>query len=99
LEKLLPKLWSEKHAFPEGESSEEAQKRAVKVILEIFNKYEGNNIVFGTHGDIMTLMMNYFDPQYDYSFWRTTTMPDIYKVVFQGQKLVSTTRLWGKKLR
>lgn len=44
----------------------------------------------------MTLMMNYFDPQYDYQFWRTTTMPDIYKVVFQGQKLVSTTRLWEK---
>lgn len=85
-------------AFPEGESSEEAQKRAVKLILKILKKYAGKNIVIGTHGDIMTLMMNHFDPQYDYSFWRTTTMPDIYKVIFQGQKLVSTTRLWEKKL-
>ncbi|MCA1291939.1 histidine phosphatase family protein [Paenibacillus sp. alder61] len=86
-------------AFPEGESNEEAQKRATKVILNILNKYEGKNIVIGTHGDIMTLMMNHFDPQYDYQFWRTTTMPDIYKAVFQGQKLVSTTRLWEKMLR
>ena len=31
-------------------------------------KYEGKNIVIGTHGNIMVLLMNYFNWKYDLSF-------------------------------
>ncbi|WP_308647187.1 histidine phosphatase family protein [Paenibacillus oleatilyticus] len=44
-------------AFPGGESSEQAQERAVKVLAWYLEQYSGRSIVVGTHGDIMTLML------------------------------------------
>jgi 2,3-bisphosphoglycerate-dependent phosphoglycerate mutase len=83
-------------AFPYGESSLKAQKRAVRVIEDILETYEGKKIVIGTHGDIMTLMMNHFDKQYGFYFWQTTSMPDIYKLKFKEKRIINTTRIWGR---
>jgi len=82
-------------AFPNGESSEAAQLRASKVILNILDNHAGKNIVIGTHGDIMTLILNYFDKKFDYSFWKATSMPDIYQATFKGTTLVDVIRLWN----
>ncbi|WP_223275662.1 histidine phosphatase family protein [Paenibacillus elgii] len=81
-------------AFPGGESSEQAQERAVKVLARYLEQYSGRSIVVGTHGDIMTLMLNYFVPSYHFDFWESTTMPDIYKLEFQGKALSNVMRLW-----
>ncbi|WP_238323117.1 histidine phosphatase family protein [Gorillibacterium massiliense] len=81
-------------AFPDGESSEVAQQRASSVILRILDIHKGKKIVIGTHGDIMTLILNYFDKQYEYTFWQSTSMPDIYKVRFKGSELIEVIRLW-----
>lgn len=83
------------YSFPGGESSKDAQERAVKVLNKIIEEFSGKRIVIGTHGDIMTLMMSYYDPRYDFKFWESTTMPDIYKLEFDGNKLVNVTRLWN----
>ena len=82
------------YAFPGGESSAAAQERAVKVLLELLRERQGQRIVVGTHGDIMTLMLNYFDKAYGYPFWETTTMPDVYKLCFNSLQLKHVTRLW-----
>ncbi|MCD4542101.1 hypothetical protein LQV58_28860, partial [Klebsiella pneumoniae subsp. pneumoniae] len=58
------------------------------------DKYEGKNVVVGTHGNIMVLMMNYFDEQYDFEFWKKLAMPDIYKLSFQKKTLVNCIRIW-----
>lgn len=81
-------------AFPHGESSVEAQNRAVKVIIGILKAYKRKKVVIGTHGDIMTLIMNHFDKQYGFDFWQSTSMPDIYKLEFEEMRLISSTRLW-----
>ncbi|AZK47941.1 histidine phosphatase family protein [Paenibacillus lentus] len=81
-------------AFPGGESSIEAQKRAVRVITSIIDRNLGKKIVVGTHGDIMTLMLNYFDKQYDYIFWESTSMPDIYKLRLEGNELIEVIKMW-----
>jgi 2,3-bisphosphoglycerate-dependent phosphoglycerate mutase len=81
-------------AFPNGESSVNAQKRAVDVILRIIDTHTGKSIAVGTHGDIMTLMLHYFNKQYGYLFWESTSMPDIYKVRFDGHRLMDVTRMW-----
>ena len=82
-------------SFPGGESSKDAQKRAVKVITSILKSHRGKKIVIGTHGDIMTLMLNHFDKRYSYSFWESTSMPDIYKLTVEGNKLIEVKRMWG----
>ncbi len=77
--------WS--FAYEGGESNDIAQRRAVICIQNILKKYEGKNIVIGTHGNIMVLLMNYFNSKYDLEFWKTLHMPDVYKLNFD--KIVS----------
>jgi 2,3-bisphosphoglycerate-dependent phosphoglycerate mutase len=81
--------------FPGGESSKQAQERAISILNKVIEEFNGKRIVIGSHGDIMTLMINYFDPTYDFKFWKSTTMPDIYKLEFEENKLENVTRLWN----
>ncbi|MGN7356234.1 histidine phosphatase family protein [Paenibacillus sp. SAF-054] len=81
-------------AYPGGESSAEAQRRGVQAILGILDRHAGHQVVVGTHGDIMTLILNHFDRSYGYDFWRSTSMPDIYKLEFEAQQLKRVTRCW-----
>lgn len=82
------------HTFTGGESSRQAQKRAVKVLKVLLGQHRGKCIAIGTHGDIMTLTLNDFDPQYGYAFWTSSTMPDLYKAQFDGERLDHLERLW-----
>ena len=50
--------------------------------------------MIGTHGAVMTLMMGYFDSNYDLDFLHSTSKPDIYRMEFNEQKLMNVQRLW-----
>ncbi|MGZ9583655.1 histidine phosphatase family protein [Paenibacillus marinisediminis] len=90
------KLYTDRSfAFDGGESSSDAQQRAVMVMDHLLDEHRGKSIVIGTHGDIMTLMMNYYNQAYDFEFWKSMTMPDIYKLEFEGHVLNQVTRLWN----
>jgi len=83
------------YAMDGGESTSAAQQRAIPVIEELLTTYRGKNIVIGTHGNIMTVIMNYYDPRYGYDFWSQTSMPDIYRMTFDGHRLQQVDRLWN----
>ena len=94
-ENSIIRVWQDfTFAFEGGESGLEAQSRGVKAILRILREYSGQNIAVGTHGNIMVLMMNYFNSSYDYNFWTNLEMPDIYKLSFDGEKLSRVQRIW-----
>ncbi|MBD8520899.1 histidine phosphatase family protein [Lysinibacillus fusiformis] len=80
-------------ALEGGESNTDCQKRAVKVLEELLNTYEGQKVVIGTHALVMTLMMGYYHKKYNLDFLLQTTKPDIYKMEFNGQELVGVKRL------
>lgn len=77
-----------------GESTREAQERAVPVIKQLLKKHAGSKIAVGTHGNIMTIIMNYFDSDYGFAFWKSTSKPDIYKLEFEEEQLKSVKKLW-----
>ncbi|PFR13133.1 histidine phosphatase family protein [Bacillus anthracis] len=83
--------WS--FAYEGGESNDVAQRRAVTCMQSILKKYKGKNIVIGTHGNIMVLLMNYFDSKYDFQFWKTLHMPDVYKLTFDNYCFISAERI------
>jgi 2,3-bisphosphoglycerate-dependent phosphoglycerate mutase len=88
------KVWTEpEFSLPGGESNREAQKRGIHSFLGILEKYEGKNVAIGTHGNIMVLIMNHFDQQYDIEFWKKLEMPDIYKLTFEGTSLLGAERV------
>lgn len=92
---LLEKSFSDPNfSLKGGESNAVCQMRAIKVLNELLNTYRGKKVVLGTHGAIMTLMMGYYNNQYDLNFLLNTSKPDIYRMEFNGQELIEVTRLW-----
>jgi 2,3-bisphosphoglycerate-dependent phosphoglycerate mutase len=88
--KSVEKVWADVHfALPGGESNKMAQERAVKELLKLLYKHQGQKIAIGTHGNIMVLMMNYFDSNYGFGFWQELSMPDIWELVFRDKELRS----------
>lgn len=80
-----------------GESGYVAQKRGVQAIEDILLKHQGKNIAIGTHGNIMVLIMNYYNKKYGYSFWKALKMPDVYKLTFINNKLYNVKSLLNMK--
>ncbi|MBB6451808.1 2,3-bisphosphoglycerate-dependent phosphoglycerate mutase [Salirhabdus euzebyi] len=92
----IKKVWNDfDFAWEGGESNHTAQKRGVDAIVQLIDQFNGQNIVISTHGNIMVLIMNYFDPRYDFSFWEQLTMPDIYKLTFDSTQLIDVSRIWS----
>lgn len=65
------------YSLPEGETTRQAQARAIPKILQLLSDYKGKKIAIGTHGNIMTIILNYFDKSYGYDFLVQTSKPDI----------------------
>lgn len=78
-----------------GETVREAQFRSLPIIFNILQDLELKNVAIGTHGNIMTSIMNYFEKdKYNYNFWKSTTKPDIYKLTFKGFSMLSSERIY-----
>lgn len=88
-EAAIERVWAdEAFAFDGGESNQAAKKRGVAAVLEILERYPGERIAIGTHGNLMVLVMNQFDRRYGLEFWRELAMPDIYCLIFKGTELL-----------
>lgn len=93
---LLEKSFSNPNSSLKGaESNAVCQERAINVLKELLVTYCGGRVVIGTHGVVMTLMMNYYDKTYDFNFFLSTSKPDIYKLEFINQDLIKIERLWN----
>ncbi|MEF3353862.1 histidine phosphatase family protein [Paenibacillus sp. GYB006] len=82
------------YALPGGESNTVCQNRSVVVLKNILEVHKGKKVAIGTHGNVMTLMMNYFNTNYGFDFMNQTKKPDIYKLQFKDLELEVVTRLW-----
>lgn len=78
-----------------GETTNQAQERSIPVLERLLEQYSGKHVIIGTHGNIMTIMMNYYDSNYGFHFWKQTTMPDIYHLIFRDMKLSKVERIWN----
>jgi len=81
------------YTLPGGESNADCQKRAISVLKPILKEHRGKKIAIGTHGLVMTMMMNHFDPAIGMEFLNQLKKPDIYKMQFEGLELEEVTRM------
>lgn len=94
----MNKVWKEPlFCFEGGESNFIAQHRGVTALHNVLQGYAGKNIAIGTHGNIMILMMNYFDKRFDFEAWQQLDMPDIYKLSFAGMELIEIKSVWSRE--
>lgn len=91
----IQRVWQDPvFAWAGGESNQQAMARAIRSLQTIILSHPHDSIVIGTHGNIMVLMMQSFDSQYDYAFWQKLTMPDVYRLSFRGLSLLDVQRVW-----
>lgn len=67
--------------FAGGESSRVAMQRGVAVIDQAIQQTANSAMgaaVIVTHGNLMALMLKYFDPQIGYADWENLQNPDVY---------------------
>jgi Fructose-2,6-bisphosphatase len=81
-------------ALPGGESSREAMNRGVSAIEELLVRTE-RNLVVVTHGNLMSLILKYYDDQYGFDEWRGLTNPDVYEIVVDNDGVKpNINRIW-----
>jgi 2,3-bisphosphoglycerate-dependent phosphoglycerate mutase len=81
-------------AYPGGESSVMAQKRGIAVVQRLLETHTAQHIVLSTHGNLMALILQIFDPLVDFMFWKSLTMPDVYKLNISQSGKGLMQRLW-----
>ena len=66
--------------YPGGESNLVAQRRAVAVVERLAALHPQEQIVVATHGNLLALILQHYDPAVGFAFWMALTMPDIYRL-------------------
>jgi 2,3-bisphosphoglycerate-dependent phosphoglycerate mutase len=82
-------------ATPGGESNDAAQHRGIAEVRRAVEAYDGRDVVIATHGSLLTLILNRFDPAFGYDFWRSLTFPDVYELTFNDRAMTGVRRLWS----
>ncbi len=82
-------------ACPGGESSAVAQERAVSVFIDLAGRHPQGAIVLATHGNLLALLMNHYDPSVGFHHWNALSSPDIYRVYLDVSTEVQFKRMWS----
>jgi 2,3-bisphosphoglycerate-dependent phosphoglycerate mutase len=72
--------------FEGGESSYIAMMRGVAVVSQTIQQ-TANPVVIVTHGNLMTLILKYFNEQVGYAEWENLQNPDIYSLKFSCEEI------------
>ena len=79
-------------SFPGGESSREAQARAISVVRDVLDG-ELRITALVSHGNLSTLLLNHFDQAIDFSTWEQMTNPDVFRVSLSANQAL-VERVW-----
>ena len=82
-------------AYPGGETNAAAQERGVQIVLQLHGQHPARHIVLSTHGNLLALILQHFDPSIGFLTWKTMTMPDIYELRFTAGGEAAVHRLWA----
>ncbi|MFF2445884.1 histidine phosphatase family protein [Neobacillus sp. NPDC058068] len=92
LEKLSATLDDLDLKFEGGESSREAMQRIVGVVEEVFVG-ETENTIIVSHGNLLSLLLKYFNKDFGFDEWRNLSNPDVF-ILKSENKTVSIERVW-----
>ncbi|MGA9466805.1 MAG: histidine phosphatase family protein [Exiguobacterium marinum] len=80
--------------LPGAESAAEATNRILQVVERAQSQHAATLLV--THGNLLALLLQHLDPQYDFETWRTMRNPDVYRLDFDGHNPV-IEHIWPYK--
>lgn len=87
----LERTYHEEHLkFPGGESTYEAKERISSFINDLQRK-SYQSVLIVTHGNLLSLMINLFQPSFGFKEWELLSNPDVYLI---DVSLKDVTKLW-----
>lgn len=78
--------------FTGGESSNEATKRIIELVEEL-KQSNYKSVAIVTHGNIMSLLLNHFQPHFGFDEWKQLSNPDVFEIDF-GKEQTVVNRIW-----
>ena len=82
-------------AYPDGgETNAEALGRAKRAYLELSHRHRDEAVVVATHGNLLVLILRVLDPSRGFDFWRSLSLPDIYRLDVAADGTFDLQRLW-----
>jgi len=94
-EAAIAATWREpEQPYAGGESNVAAQRRGVAVVRQVVERHRDRHVMLATHGSLLALVLNGFDPTFGYDFWRTLTFPDVYELAFRDNAMPRIRRVW-----
>lgn len=75
-----------------GESSQEAMNRIVAVVDDVFNSAE-ESILIVTHGNLMSLLLKYYQNEFDFNCWKNLSNPDVFLMNCTNNE-IDIERIW-----
>jgi len=99
---FLRRQWSDfTYTYSDGESLGAVQARNIAALESILDRYGGKNIVIGTHGMALSVIVNYYDKTYGFEDYMAMTdvMPWAVKMTFDKQNCVDIEKIDLFKLR
>lgn len=87
----LERTYNDEHLkFPGGESTFEAKQRVHSLIKELQDA-DHHSVLLVTHGNLMSLLINLYDPSFGFKEWELLKNPDVYMIDIQSNDV---TNLW-----
>ncbi|OCA83071.1 phosphoglycerate mutase [Bacillus sp. FJAT-27225] len=79
--------------FEGGESSKKAMKRGLAALNDVLAHSEGNAAVV-THGNLLALILGYYDKHFGFEQWRSLSNPDVFELNLNEDN-VQIKRMYG----
>jgi 2,3-bisphosphoglycerate-dependent phosphoglycerate mutase len=82
----LERAWTDAdYSRPGGESSREAQRRAIRVLDLLRVRHpDGGRLVLGSHGNLISLILQALEPGVGFDFHMAMPMPALYRLTHDG---------------
>ena len=85
------KQWEDfNYKLSDGESLEEVQTRNIAALKNVLKRYEGKNLVVGSHGTALSTIINFYDKSFGYAQFEEIRglMPWVVPFSFEGDVCV-----------
>jgi 2,3-bisphosphoglycerate-dependent phosphoglycerate mutase len=84
----LQRAWADADfSLPGGESGRDAQRRAIGMLDLLRSRHpDGGRLVIGSHGNLISLILQVLDPGVDFDFHMAMPMPAIYRLTHDGRR-------------
>jgi len=89
--KFAEMQWNDfNYKFSDGECLREVQNRNINALMQVLREHKDRNIVIGSHGTALSLIIHYFEPTFGFNDFQRirSIMPWIVKLSFQEDKLI-----------